>query len=368
MVKTAEIPDPAWFRLFHRRLGAWFDHHAKDLPWRRRQDAYAVWISEIMLQQTQVATVCGYFERFLQAFPTVDDLAQADEEQVLRLWEGLGYYRRARQLHAAAKILVTEHDGEFPRDLETARRLPGIGRYTAGAILSIAYDIPQPILEANTIRVFSRLLGYEGDPHSSAGRKLLWSMAESVIPRKRPGRLNQALMELGREVCKARNPLCDRCPVAPLCNALEKGLQDRIPQPKAKPKIEEVREAAVVVRRRGRVLLVKRGDGGRWAGLWDFPRFPLETEHPAARRKELIEGVRRLTGVTIAPGELLQTLRHSVTRFRITLECYAGEYVSLACESPSPQVKWVQIAELSKYPLNTTGRNIAFFISSGGKR
>ncbi|MCC6123799.1 MAG: A/G-specific adenine glycosylase [Pirellulales bacterium] len=362
MEKSLALPQIAWLRLFRRRLGSWFDLHAKDLPWRKRKDAYSVWISEIMLQQTQVATVCGYFERFLRAFPTVDNLAQAEEEQVLRLWEGLGYYRRARQLHKAAKFLVAEHGGEFPREIDAVRRLPGIGRYTAGAILSIAYDIPQPILEANTLRVYSRLLGYEGDPHSSAGQKLLWSMAEAVIPKTRSGRVNQALMELGREVCKARNALCDNCPVAPLCKALEKGLQNRIPRPKAKPKIEEVCEAAVVVRRRSRVLLVKRGDGGRWAGLWDFPRFPLNAEHPAARRKELIDGVRRLTGVTIAPGELLQTLQHSVTRFRITLECYAAEYVSEDGRKTSSEIKWLRPAELEKYPLNTTGRKIASII------
>ena len=397
MTSPPAIPDASWFRAFRRRLGAWFDRHAKDLPWRRRSDAYAVWISEIMLQQTQVSAVCGYFERFLQAFPSVVDLAQAEEEQVLRLWEGLGYYRRARQLHRAAKILVAEHGGKFPRDIEAVRSLPGIGRYTAGAILSIAYDIPQPILEANTIRVYSRLLGYEGDPHSTAGQKLLWSLADAVIPQKRPGRLNQALMELGREVCKARGPLCKSCPVVMHCRAARKGLQDRIPRPKAKPKIEEVHEAAVIVRHRGRVLLVKRGDGGRWAGLWDFPRFPLEAEHPKAHRQELIDGVRRLTGVNIIPGELLKTLHHGVTRFRITLDCFAAEYVSetdgeIPCEnkrragpSSAPptdfprqpafhdhgaatEKRWVRPTELEKYPLNTTGRKMAAFIAAGIKR
>jgi A/G-specific adenine glycosylase len=344
-------------------MGAWFDREAKDLPWRRRNDAYAVWLSEIMLQQTQVATVRDYFTRFLQAFPVVEDLAKAEEEQVLRLWEGLGYYRRARQLHRAAKIIVEEYAGKIPRDLEKVRRLPGIGRYTAGAILSIAYDIPQPILEANTIRVFSRLLGYEGDPHGSAGQKLLWSMAEAVIPVKRPGRLNQSLMELGREVCKSRQPLCERCPVASLCKAMERGVQDRIPRPKAKAKIEEVREAAVIVRRRGRVLLIKRGDGGRWAGLWDFPRFPLEAEHPAEIRKEIIDAVRRLTGVMIGPGELLKTIRHGVTRFRITLDCFAAEYVSETAAEFPVERKWVRLGELEKYPLSTTGRKMAEMIS-----
>lgn len=358
MTSNFLLPNSSWLRVFRRRMGDWFDRHGKDLPWRRRSDAYAVWLSEIMLQQTQVATVCGYFERFLQAFPTVEKLALADEEQVLRLWEGLGYYRRARQLHRAAKILVERHGGKIPRDLETLRRLPGIGRYTAGAILSIAYDLPHPILEANTIRVFSRLLGYEGDPHASAGQKLLWSMAEAVIPAKRPGRLNQSLMELGREICKSRRPTCESCPVASLCAAAEKGLQDRIPRPKVKPKFEEVREAAVIVRRRGRVLLMKRGDGGRWAGLWDFPRFPLEAEHPVEIRKEIAAAVCRLTSVAVAPGKILRTLRHGVTRFRITLDCYAAEYVSADGDSPA-EIKWVRPAELEKYPLSTTGRKLA---------
>jgi A/G-specific adenine glycosylase len=357
------LPDSAWFCVFRRKLGAWFDRNAKDLPWRRRNDAYAIWVSEIMLQQTQVATVRNYFVRFLQAFPTVEDLAGADEEQVLRLWEGLGYYRRARQLHRAAKMIVEKHDGEFPREIDEVRCLPGIGRYTAGAILSIAYDIPQPILEANTIRVHSRLLGYEGDPHSTTGQKLLWSMAEAVIPQKRPGRLNQALMELGREVCKSQGPLCKFCPVLTHCRAVREGLQDRIPRPKAKRKFEEVHEVAVIVRRRGRVLLMKRGDGGRWAGLWDFPRFPLETEHPTACRKELIDGVRRLTGVTVIPGELLKTLRHGVTRFRITLDCFAAEYVSEKKGESPAEFKWVPPADLAEYPLSTTGRKMAGIIS-----
>jgi A/G-specific adenine glycosylase len=344
-------------------LGTWFDKHGKDLPWRRRKDAYSVWVSEIMLQQTQVATVCGYFDRFLAAFPTVETLAQADEEQVLRLWEGLGYYRRARQLHAAAKTMVHEYHGEFPCDIEKVRRLPGIGRYTAGAILSIAFDIPQPILEANTIRVYSRLLGFEGDPHSVAGQKLLWSFAEAILPPKRPGRLNQSLMELGREVCKSRRPSCASCPVAAECKALQNGLQESIPRPKAKPKFEQVHEAAVVVRRRGRILLLKRGDGGRWAGLWDFPRFAIHAEHPDAIQKELREGVRRLTGVEISSGELLKTLRHAVTRFRITLDCFAGEFASESKHKTSTEIKWVPLAELEKYPLNTTGRKIAQLIS-----
>jgi A/G-specific adenine glycosylase len=183
-----------------------------------------------MLQQTQVATVIPYWERFLTRFPDVTTLAAADEREVLKLWEGLGYYRRARQLHAAAQLIVKEHDGRFPKAYEAVRALPGIGRYTAGAILSIGLDQRLPILEANTIRVLSRLTAYAGDPASTAGQKQLWAVAEAILPVKRCGAFNQALMELGSEVCTPRSPACDRCPAAALCEARERGLVEQIPR------------------------------------------------------------------------------------------------------------------------------------------
>ncbi len=198
--------DSAWLRTFRRRLRKWYDQHARDLPWRGTRNPYAVWLSEIMLQQTQVETVKPYFQRFLAALPTIRALAEADEQQVLRLWEGLGYYRRARQLHQAARRIVAHHDGRFPSDPAAVQRLPGIGRYTAGAILSIAFGQRRPILEANTVRVFSRLLAYDGQTTSSAGQKLLWAAAEAVLPSRDVGRFNQALMELGSEVCRGRSP------------------------------------------------------------------------------------------------------------------------------------------------------------------
>ena len=227
----ATLPDPPWRQRFRRRLLAWYRRHARDLPWRRHGEPYPIWVSEIMLQQTQVATVRGYFERFMAAFPTIHSLARADEHDVLRLWEGLGYYRRARQMHQAARTIVAEHGGRFPRDAEAVRRLPGIGRYTAGAILSIAFDAREPILEANTIRLLARLLAYSGDPRSAAGSKRLWQMAEALLPRRNAGRFNQALMELGSEVCLPKSPKCDACPVAALCPTRAAGLQDRIPAP-----------------------------------------------------------------------------------------------------------------------------------------
>jgi A/G-specific adenine glycosylase len=272
----------------------------------------------------------------------------------------LGYYRRAAQLHRAAQILVKQHAGVFPRDLGTVRGLPGIGRYTAGAILSIAFDGRHPILEANTTRLFSRLLAYRGNPASADGQRLLWTMAETVLPRRDVGRFNQALMELGSEVCLPRSPRCDACPIATLCRAKARGLQAQIPPPKSTRPLESVHEAAVVIRRRGRVLLVRRPPGERWAGLWDFPRFPIGGQGPAAVRRELIEKVRRLTGVTIRPGRHLETIKHGVTRFRITLDCYEARHVSGPEGQATPaEMKWLRPTELDHYPLSTTGRQLA---------
>jgi A/G-specific adenine glycosylase len=359
------LPDAAWLDAFRRRLRAWYVRHARDLPWRRRGDPYPIWVSEIMLQQTQVAAVGPYFERFLRRFPTVEALARADEHDVLREWEGLGYYRRARQLHQAARIVAERHGGMFPRDVETVRSLPGIGRYTAGAILSIAFDAREPILEANTTRLFSRLLAYRGDPASSVGQRLLWSMAQTVLPRRGAGRFNQALMELGSEVCTVRGPRCHRCPAAPLCRARLEGVAERIPPPKKRPAFEDRHEAAIVVRRRGRVLVVRCPDDGRWAGLWDFPRFEVRSERPADCRRELAESLEARTGVVAELGALLETLKHGVTRFRITLDCYEARHVcgpdGKADRAP---MRWLRPAELEAYPLNTTARKLSRLIGA----
>jgi A/G-specific adenine glycosylase len=359
--------DSAWLRTFRRKLRAWYDQHARELPWRGTRDPYAVWLSEIMLQQTQVETVKPYFQRFLAALPTIQALAQADERQVLRLWEGLGYYRRARQLHQAARQIVSDYGGQFPSDPQLVQRLPGIGRYTAGAILSIAMDQRRPILEANTVRVFSRLLAYGGQTTSSAGQKLLWAAAQAVLPSRDVGCFNQALMELGSKVCRPRAPACELCPAAGLCRAQLRGLQNEIPSPKPRPQFEDVSEAAVLVRRRGRVLLIQWPEGRRWAGLWDFPRFALQDNKEDEIQLAIIDNVRRLTGVTVVPGVRRKTLRHGVTRFRITLDCYDAEYVSHNGGGAENLVqKWVRSSELENYPLSSTGRKLAGLVPTEG--
>jgi len=352
--------------LFTHLLRRWFRRHARDLPWRRTRDPYAIWVSEIMLQQTQVATVVPYFERFLRRFPTLRALAEADEQDVLRLWEGLGYYRRARQLHRAARQVVAEHGGEFPRDPAEARRLPGIGRYTAGAILSLAFDAREPILEANTLRLWSRLLAYRGDPRGAKGQRVLWAAAEQSLPRRGAGAFNQALMELGAEVCRARQPACDSCPVAEFCEARRRGLQHTVPSSAAKPRIQSVREAVVVVARGNRVLIVKRGDKARWAGMWDFPRFevpPEVADNRADYDRHLRQQLLAKTGVRAVRPRPLVTLRHAVTRFRITLDCYEAQFVAASpthdVEGICVERKWVEPKTLDDYPLSTTGRKLA---------
>ena len=309
-----------------------------------------------MLQQTQVVTVIPYFARFMEAFPDVTVLAAAPERDVLRLWEGLGYYRRARQMHAAAQQIVAEHSGEFPRDFAAVRALPGIGRYTAGAILSIAHDDRQPILEANTVRLLSRLLAFRGDPTNSAGQARLWQAAEELLPTRKAGELNQALMELGSQICTPRDPRCDECPVAQLCPTRARGLQAKIPAAKKQPRYEDVIEAAIVVRRGDRVLLRRCGADERWAGLWDFPRFPLVASNGNSLSEELVAKTKQITLVSIAAGPRFATLKHGVTRFRITLHCHEATFVA---GSPRPHHRWVRPAELIDFPLTMTARKIS---------
>jgi A/G-specific adenine glycosylase len=347
-----------------RRLLSWYGTHRRDLPWRRTRDPYRVWISEIMLQQTQVATVVAYFERFTRKFPDVRRLAAAKETDVLREWEGLGYYRRARQLHAAAQRIVADCGGQFPADLGELRKLPGIGRYTAGAIASIAFDKRAPILEANTIRLISRLIAFRGNPHSPAGQRPLWHLAEELLPQKNAAEFNQALMEVGSLVCTPNEPNCPACPLSTLCAARAAGLQHEIPPPKPRTTYTDLHEAAVIVRKNGSVLIRQCAADERWAGLWDFPRFAIEAHGPRFARGELAIKIQSQTGITCAPAALVKTMKHGVTRYRITLDCYRADFLHGRVRSTKASpVRWLPVTELSSLPLSTTGRKIADLVS-----
>ncbi len=344
---------------FRQRVLKWYATHARSLPWRGTVNPYRVWISEIMLQQTTTQTVQGYFDRFTKAFPTVHDLAKAKLDDVNRLWEGLGYYRRAAQLHKAAKEIVEKYNGVFPTDFAAVLALPGIGRYTAGAILSITTDQRLPILEANTVRLHARLLALQADPTTTEANRVLWKFAEDVLPKIGSGRFNQALMDIGSMVCTPNNPRCGDCPIVSFCETAKLGLQTTIPFRKEKSKPEEKTELAVLVKKRGRVLLVKYPHGVRWAGLWDFPRTELDDSTDS--EKNAAATLSQMTGRKIVPGMPIETIKHTVTRFRITLQfCEALDDGLLTSETFSApyETRWATPLEMASIPLNSTARKL----------
>ncbi len=322
---------------FRRKLLAWFDCAKRDLPWRTSRDPYRIWVSEVMLQQTTVVVVIPFYERFLVSFPSVQALAAADEQTVLNHWQGLGYYRRARHLHAAAKRLVHEQAGELPDDPAVWAALPGVGRYILGAVLSQAFDRRLPIVEANTLRVLSRLFGSRLDPREGAGKVWVWEAAATVLPRKRVGDFNQAMMELGALVCTPVAPNCEGCPVRRECLANRLGLQTEIPPPAKKKMLATVQETSLLIQREGRVLICQRPPTAeRGAMLWEFP------------------ATAESVGMNVEVGPELLIVRHGVTRFRIVLE--AREAVWLGGEFASDFYTagiWVTAEELASYPMST---------------
>ena len=318
-----------------------------------------------MLVQTTVTAVVAYFERFLDRFPDVQTLANAAEVDVLRAWEGLGYYRRARQLQAAARAIVERHGGEMPRDLESLKALPGVGRYVAGAILSFAFDLPAPIVEANSQRVLARLLACRGDVKTSTSQTRIWSAAERLVPPQGAGNFNQALMDLGALICTSRSPSCLICPLSSLCESRRLGIQDSIPVLSPRPRPLAVTEACALVVHHRSVLLVQRSDGGLWSGFWEFPTINLSGADPAGRSSglpiNLSDGVERLTGIRVRIGPEIKTLSYTVTRHRVVLRVHLARACS---DRPRPgaglsDARWVQPQDLAKLPLGAPIRKVA---------
>ncbi len=292
-----------------RRLLAWYRREQRDLPWRRDADPYRVWLSETMLQQTRVETVVPYYERFLARFPDLGALAAADEEDVLRLWAGLGYYARARNLRRAAQIVVRDHGGALPRDADALAELPGVGRDTVGALRSIAFKEPAAIVDGNVRRVLSRLCAAPRLPDTDA-----WRLAGELVPASAPDEFNQALMELGATVCTPRAPACARCPVASVCEARASGTPEAFPAPVRKAKPRTVHAFGGLLVRRGRVLLLRRPSQGLLGGLWEIPNV---SDQPA---RALVALVRERSGLRVETGEPLGEVRHLFSHIDLTLE------------------------------------------------
>ena len=353
-MKNSKHPNPETIKTIRRNLLRWFHANARDLPWRRTNDPYAVWVSEIMLQQTQVATVIDYFNRFMKRFPTVEKLARAKQDTVLKMWEGLGYYSRGRNLHKAAQLIVSDYDGHLPDTIEELQKIPGIGRYTAGAILSIAGNQRLPILEGNTQRVFSRWISMRGSISDRQTINLLWQVAETMLPRNEPGTFNQAAMELGALVCTPKNPSCDQCPLSRICRARRDGVQAEIPGKVSNVRYEDRTEYALLLGKDDRYLLRPLPSTGRWAGLWDFPRTTTESYSSVEAAAKHLSGA---IGIDVAPKHHVTTIRHSVTKYRISLHVHHAELLDHRRKPPRPW-EYVSVDQMSDLPMSVTGRKI----------
>lgn len=361
MSAALELPDQTWIRRFRRAVLRWYRHSGRDLPWRDERDPYRVWVREIMLQQTTVAAVVPYLERFLAALPTLETLADASEQDVLRLWEGLGYYSRARNLRKAAQTIVADFEGAMPVSVEAIQSLSGIGRYTAGAIASFAFGQQAAIVEANTARFYARLIGLDEELSKSSSQKRLWAFADAVVPAKEPGKFNQALIDLGATVCRPKEPLCSECAVASLCKAFQTNRVGEIPAPKKRSVPTQLVEACVAVERRNEVLLQQRDETEWWSGLWDFPRFRESeggTMTDDQRRTWLAKAVREQSGLEIKTANYVKTMTHAVTRYQITLHCYRAQVIAGRKQSKR-RLKWVPITKLREMPLTKTARRFA---------
>jgi len=351
---------------FRRRLLSWFDQHHRDLPWRRDRDPYKIWVSEVMLQQTTVAAVIPYFQKFIEAFPTVHSLAAAEEQQVLHLWQGLGYYRRARHLHQASRLLAKH--AHIPDDPAAWAELPGVGKYILGAVLSQAFERRMPIVEANITRVLCRLFEKSGEVKSKETQKWLWETASKLLPRRRVGDFNQALMELGQRICTPSDPKCHDCPLRRQCSAAQNGTAQQIPTNSAKPGIMQVNEVAVVLRRGKQYLLAQRpANAPRWQSMWEFPQTELlakESHEQAAQRL-----VKNALGLKLKLGGELATIRYAVTRFRMTMVALEGQVASNPVRRNGySKITWVAAKGLSKYPMSTAQRKIAIAITAGVRK
>jgi A/G-specific adenine glycosylase len=365
MAVTKNSVESKTARAIGRALLAWYEKHRRALPWRQSLDPYAVWVSEMMLQQTQVATVIPYFQRWMQRFPDVATLARAEESEVLHAWQGLGYYSRARNLQRAAVLMVAEHGGRVPDAVDALRALPGIGPYSAGAIASIAYGRTEPLVDGNVIRVLSRLFALRGNPNRAPLKRELWAHARALVPGHAPGDFNQALMELGATVCTPRAARCNVCPLSKQCQALAQGLVEQLPELPTRAKPTVVHMVAAIATRGGRVLVTKLSpDAPRWAGMWLFPNAevsPQETPEAAVQRVLLSSA-----GLRGKASGIACVVRHSVTRFRITLDAYRAIELSGTAQAKTvAALAWKKPSELSDLAMPAAHRAIVTHLLSG---
>ena len=344
--------------LLQNKIIKWYKIHARDLPWRQTNDPYLIWISEIMLQQTRVETVIPYFNRWIDSYESVGKLAKANEDQLLSHWEGLGYYARVQNIHKTAKIVSEVYLGKFPQDLKELESLPGIGRYTAGAIASIAFGKNAPILDGNIRRVFTRYFNIDTPIHTKITENNLWRIAEDLIPEDDPGEFNQALMELGALLCRPTNPFCEQCPISSDCIANQLNLQDTRPVRNKKSTLPHLQVTAGVVMENGQVLLAKRPHGGLLGGMWEFPGGTQESGESLLETlgREFLEELE----LRIEVGNHLGTFHHTYTHFKVTLHAYYCKLLSCNIQlNFHTDFAWVATASLAEFPMGKLDRMIS---------
>ena len=342
-----------------KTLLRWYDQHKRDLPWRQTRDPYAIWVSEIMLQQTRVETVLPYYGKFLNRFPTVEALARAEVEEVLGAWSGLGYYRRARLLHQAARLIVKD-EGRVPEDAQQLRELPGIGAYTAAAIGSIAFGFVEPAIDGNVERVISRYLGIEADPKRGEARKQVKAGAGSLVYDRRPGDSNQALMELGATLCRPRGPLCSRCPLRSSCQARNAGNPEAFPVARSKPAPIRVRRQVAVVQNRGGVLLFRRPEASEiLAGMWELPW--VERDDGVEREVRFADRY----GGHWHIGESLGNVKHSITHRAFEIEVLSARLVGTGVVAAGEEAGWFAPQDLENLPVSSLVRKVLAVAAPG---
>jgi len=344
--------------LIREKLLAWYRRNGRSLPWRSDADPYRIWISEVMLQQTQVETVIPFYERWMKRFPNLSALAAAQEQDVLRVWEGLGYYSRARNILRCAKALVREHGGQLPRDVGQLEALPGVGGYIAGAIASMAFGIKAPALDGNLKRVLARLNEFTLAINEEKNAAVLREQLVEILPEEKPGDVNQAFMDLGATICLPRTPLCAECPLKLECAAFQKGLQNELPFKVKKAPIPHYQVAAAVIVKDDKALIDLRSSTGLLGGLWEFPGGKVEDGETLP--EALIRELREELGVEVAVGEALGVYRHAYTHFKVTVHTFRAVILK---GDPKPLqsdgVEWAAIERLGEYPMGKVDRLIA---------
>lgn len=359
------IPEQERIRTVQENLLTWFTACQRPLPWRQDYHPYQVWIAEIMGQQTQMERVVQYFNRWMRLFPDVASLARAPEQSVLKAWEGLGYYSRARNIRRTAEILLREHGGRIPQDPQSLRALPGIGPYTAAAILSIGFNLPHPLVDANVERVFARLHDLEEPVKGKRGKTLVQELAALYLAREHPRVFNQALMELGALICTPKKPLCRDCPLQTHCLALERDTVALRPVLEKRPPRIDIVMACGIIQHQGRFYIQQRLPNDIWGGLWEFPGGRLEAGETPLQgvRREILEE----TGWRVRTGETYRTVTHCYTRYRVTLHSFFCTLEQGQSEVPSlnaaTRYAWVERHELLRYPFPAGHRQLAAELS-----